>query len=260
MCAYRRTKETERARRSDALYYDEVSRRRLCDMIAYLESKLYEAGQEADGRAGVRRMWGGVPNMAEVKQAKRAEPRQAHALHDMQEGDGTHGEKGLVMPEDMVQTINEISLDVFNRVVKMLAARTVKVSLDSGAFMPERAHSTDAGADIRTPTDFTLPACGSVTVDTGVHVQLPSMTKCDIRSKSGLNIKCDIITEGLVDEGFSGSIKVRMHNLSDKEYHFERGDKITQIVVTPVYYPEFEQVAIVEGGERGDAGYGSTGR
>lgn len=164
------------------------------------------------------------------------------------------------MTESLMAAINDAATNAINRVVRMLCMRKVLVSLDSGAIMPERAHSTDAGADIFAPKEFTLPALGSFTVDTGVHIQLPSMTKCDIRSKSGLNSKCDIITTGLVDEGYSGEIRVHMHNLSDKEYHFERGDKITQIVVTPVFYPEFEQVEQVEGGERGDNGHGSTGR
>lgn len=164
------------------------------------------------------------------------------------------------MPEDMEQSINEIALSVVNRVMKMLESRKVMVQLDDGAFMPERAHDTDAGADIRTPESFVLPAGGSHTVNTGVHIQIPSNTKCDIRSKSGLNTNHDIISEGLIDEGFSGEIRVRLHNLSDEPYTFNRGDKITQIVVTPVYYPEFEEVEQVEGGERGENGYGSTGR
>ena len=136
----------------------------------------------------------------------------------------------------------------------------MKVQLDHGAFMPERAHPTDAGADLRTPIDFTIMPFGGYTVDTGVHIQLPEGTKCDVRSKSGLNIKHDIITVGLVDEGFTGSIKVRLLNLSDRPYGFRRGDKITQIVVTDVHYPDFVEVDRVSGGERGTGGYGSTGR
>ena len=136
----------------------------------------------------------------------------------------------------------------------------VYVQLDEGAYMPERQHPTDAGADIRTPYAFVLPAKSARTVDTGVHVQLPPRTKCDVRSKSGLHINHDIITDGLVDEGFSGSIKVRLHNLGPVPYHFHKGDKIAQIVVTPVWYADFRQVDAVVGGERGDAGYGSTGR
>lgn len=135
----------------------------------------------------------------------------------------------------------------------------LKVQLDEGAFLPERAHATDAGADIRTPVAFTLQPWGSFTVNTGIHIELPPNTKCDVRSKSGLNTKHDIISEGLIDEGFSGEIRVRLHNLSGKPYGFERGDKITQLVVTPVLYPDIVQVDTVQGGERGNAGFGSTG-
>lgn len=136
----------------------------------------------------------------------------------------------------------------------------LKVKLDAGAILPHRAHETDAGADLFTPEDFTLAPWGSHTVDTGVHIELPPNTKCDIRSKSGLNTKHDIISEGLVDEGYTGSIRVRLHNLSGKPYGFRRGDKITQIVVTPVYYPEIVEVDEIDGGERGSDGFGSTGR
>lgn len=158
-------------------------------------------------------------------------------------------------PNSLIAAINEAALGA-----EMLAMCKVKVQLDEGAFMPERAHGTDAGADIRTPVSFVLAARSSHTVNTGVHIQIPSNTKCDIRSKSGLNTNHDIISEGLIDEGFSGEIRVRLHNLSDEPYTFNRGDKITQLVVTPVYYPEFEEVEQVEGGERGENGYGSTGR
>lgn len=50
---------------------------------------------------------------------------------------------------------------------------TIPVVLDEGAFLPERAYDTDAGADIRTPVALTVPARGSAVVHTGVHVQTP---------------------------------------------------------------------------------------
>lgn len=164
------------------------------------------------------------------------------------------------MDEKTVDEVSKIALGVVNQAMAALMGRDVLVELDPGAFMPERAHHTDAGADLRTPIAFDVPAKGSYTVDTGVHLQIPTNTKCDVRSKSGLNLNHDIITQGLIDEGFSGSIKVRLHNLGDEDYHFERGDKITQIVVTPVFFPKFHKVLSVQGGDRGDAGYGSTGR
>lgn len=140
------------------------------------------------------------------------------------------------------------------------SAVVVGVQLDEGAYMPVREHITDAGADIRTPKGFVLPPLCAKTIDTGVHIQLPRNTKMDVRSKSGLHIKHDIVTDGLVDEGYSGSVRVRLHNLSCRPYIFRTGDKIAQLVITPVLYPQFDRVFAVEGGDRGDNGFGSTGR
>lgn len=139
-------------------------------------------------------------------------------------------------------------------------SQTVKVQLDDGAYMPDRAHDTDAGADLKTPVGFTLSARSSHTVDTGVHVELPRGRVALLKSKSGLNVKHSIISEGVVDEGYTGSIRVRLHNLSDEAYRFERGDKITQLLVMPVDYCDFMQVGEVKGGDRADGGFGSTGR
>lgn len=95
----------------------------------------------------------------------------------------------------------------------------LRVKLDPMAYLPERAHPTDAGLDLRTPHDvLVMPGVGAV-VNTGVHIQLPPGT-----------------------------------------VQFRRGDKITQLVVLPVAYPDVVQAEEITGGPRGDDGYGSTGR
>lgn len=140
-----------------------------------------------------------------------------------------------------------------------VADRTVRVQLDDGAYIPERAHETDAGADLRTPIDLMLWGHSSFSVDTGVHIELPHGYYARIASKSGLNCKHDIISEGVIDEGYTGSIVVRLHNLSKNPHVFAKGDKISQLIIEPVVYADFDQVDRVEGGERGDGGFGSTG-
>ena len=137
---------------------------------------------------------------------------------------------------------------------------TIKYTLDPGAYPPERAHDTDAGADIRCREGFTLRAHGFVSVDTGVHIQLTPGTKCEVKSKSGLWVNHGIITTGLIDEGFTGKILVGLANLSEEDYVFEAGEKITQLCVSPVCYPTYSQAEAITGGARGSAGYGSTGR
>lgn len=136
----------------------------------------------------------------------------------------------------------------------------MEIMLDEGAYMPSRGHKTDAGLDLRTPKAVTVPAYGSVTVDTGVHVELPHGCAGLLVSKSGLNVKHDITSTGLIDEGYTGSIVVKLYNHGGEDYAFEAGDKVTQLVVLPVVCEPLEQVASFNRTARGDNGFGSTGR
>ena len=136
----------------------------------------------------------------------------------------------------------------------------MKVKLDKGAYMPERAHTTDAGADLRSPNDVTVEPKGSTVIDTGVHIELPINTVGMLKSKSGLNVKHGITSEGVIDVGYTGSIRVKLYNHSDQPYQVKAGDKITQLVVMPILTPNFELVDELEDTERGNGGFGSTGR
>lgn len=136
----------------------------------------------------------------------------------------------------------------------------MKIKLDRGAFIPTRAHGTDAGADLRSPIDTIIPARGSRVIDTGVHIQLPRDCVGMLKSKSGLNVKHGITSEGVIDEGYIGAIKVKLYNHGDEPYTIERGDKITQLVVVPCRYLYFDLVDYLEDSERGGDGFGSTGK
>lgn len=136
----------------------------------------------------------------------------------------------------------------------------MEIMLDDGAFMPSRGHGTDAGLDLRAPKAVTVPAYGTATVDTGVHVALPHGCAGLLVSKSGLNVKHDITSTGLIDEGYTGSIVVKLENNGSKDHEFEAGDKITQLVVIPVVRESLEQVSAFLPSERGGNGFGSTGR
>ena len=135
----------------------------------------------------------------------------------------------------------------------------MRVTLDEGAFMPERAYDTDAGLDLKTPIDFVVPAHGFAFVDTGVHVELPMGTRGHICSKSGLNRYHGLFTDGTIDISYRGSIGVTIHNDSDEDYHFVRGNKVAQLVVEKIMLVRPTLVKTLAAGERGDSGYGSTG-
>lgn len=136
----------------------------------------------------------------------------------------------------------------------------MKVKLDQGAFAPTRAHDIDAGLDLYAMDDRIVEAKGSAIFRTGVHVELPKGCCGLLVSKSGLNVKHGITSTGLIDEGYSGDIAVKLYNHSGYDFTVRRGDKISQLVIIPVKYEPVEIVDEIESGERGDAGFGSTGR
>lgn len=138
----------------------------------------------------------------------------------------------------------------------------MKVMLDEGALMPTKAHNTDAGFDLKCSHRVVVPARGSAIIDTGVHVELPPASVGMLKSKSGLNVKHGITSEGVIDEGYTGAIVVKLYNNSDIDYTFEPGDKITQLVVLPVFKVNIIQTDLENfiDTERGAKGFGSSGK
>lgn len=148
----------------------------------------------------------------------------------------------------------------------------MKIKLDEGAYMPTRAHNTDAGLDLYAMESHLVPAKGFAEFDTGVHIELPYhytsnglwaeklKTVGFLKSKSGLNVKHGITGEGVIDMGYTGSIRVKLYNNSNVDYMVHAGDKISQLVILPILTPELEVVEELEDTERGDGGFGSTGR
>ena len=144
--------------------------------------------------------------------------------------------------------------------VLKFAVPELPVVLDEGSYMPVRAHEPDAGADLFSPVAVTVYPGESVVIDTGVHMEIPYGYAGFIKSKSGLNVKHGILSEGVVDAGYTGSIRVKLYNHGHEAFTVEKGHKISQIVILPVLLCGFCQVESLEETERGDGGFGSTGK
>lgn len=137
----------------------------------------------------------------------------------------------------------------------------MKIKLNKGAYIPTRAHSTDAGLDLYARETQNIPAGQSAVFDTGVHVQLPPSTAGILISKSGLNVKHDLTSTGLIDEGYDGSIAVKLYNHGGAPYTVVAGDKISQLVIVPVVYADVELVEdFGVQTARGSNGFGSSGK
>ena len=136
----------------------------------------------------------------------------------------------------------------------------MKIMLEKDARMPTRAHEADAGLDLYSRDTAIVWAGKSEVFDTGVHIELPKGTVGFLKSKSGLNVKYGLTGEGVIDEGYTGSIRVKLYNNSDTHYVINKGDKISQLVILPILKPDLELVDSLEDTERSDNGFGSSGR
>lgn len=135
----------------------------------------------------------------------------------------------------------------------------MKIKLDKGAKV-SRAHTYDAGLDLYAMEDGYIRANQIRTFDTGTHIAIPEGCVGLVKSKSGLMCNHGILTDGTIDAHYTGPIKVCLFNHGGSKYEVKKGDKIAQLVIVPCLLPELELVDSLEETDRGDNGFGSTGR
>lgn len=135
----------------------------------------------------------------------------------------------------------------------------MRVKLDTGAYMPTRAHETDAGLDLYAMHDCTIPPNGVGFFDTGVHVEIPEGYVGMLTAKSGL-MRQGITSRGTIDSGYTGSIRAILFNHFPYPVDIKQGQKITQLVIMPIITPEMEVVGHLDKTDRGDGGFGSSGK
>ena len=100
-------------------------------------------------------------------------------------------------------------------------------------------------------------------IPTGISVAIPKNYEIQIRPRSGLAIKKGITvlnTPGTIDSDYRGEIKIILINLSNKSFVVKSGDRIAQIIVTPVVKVKFKEVKNLPKTARGKGGFGSTGK
>jgi dUTP pyrophosphatase len=136
--------------------------------------------------------------------------------------------------------------------------------LDPAATLPRRAHPGDAGLDLFALEPCTLAPGKRALVRTGVAIELPEDHAGLVVPRSGLAARHGISVvnaPGLIDAGYRGEIKVLLLN-TDREEPFEvaPGERIAQLVITPVSILDVVEADTLATSSRGDGGFGSTGR
>lgn len=128
------------------------------------------------------------------------------------------------------------------------------------ATTPTRANSTDAGADLYSIEDCSIPPMERLVVNTGVCVEIPEGYYGRIAPRSGLAAKRGVdVLAGVVDSSYRGELKVVLFN-SDKQmpFYIEAGDRIAQLIIEDHFNFDFVDDDLSDT-KRGEGGFGSTG-
>ncbi|MBQ9500755.1 MAG: dUTP diphosphatase [Lentisphaeria bacterium] len=141
----------------------------------------------------------------------------------------------------------------------------VKINMLAGCedLIPVRAHEDDAAFDLRSRSDMILPPGKSVLVPTGVFMELPAGYEAQVRPRSGLALKHNIMltnSPGTIDAGYRGEVGVIMFNAGSGEFAVSRGDRIAQMVIAKLPEVELVTADALSSSGRGAGGFGSTGR
>ena len=141
----------------------------------------------------------------------------------------------------------------------------VKILNRSKFDLPQYATPHSAGMDLRANIDepVTMASLERVLVPTGLHIELPVGYEAQIRPRSGLAAKHGIgvvNSPGTIDSDYRGEIKVILVNLSNEKFILNPGERIAQMIVSKHERVEWEQCDSLQESERGEGGFGSTGR
>lgn len=133
--------------------------------------------------------------------------------------------------------------------------------LNPSAKLPAYAHPGDAGIDFFALEKTVIRPGERLVVKTGISMELPHGYVGLFWDKSSIGIKEGIKTiGGVIDAGYRGEVMVGIVNLSEKEYVFEVGHKVAQMLIQEVELAEIEEVADLNTSSRGQGGFGSTGK
>lgn len=177
---------------------------------------------------------------------------------------------GEINPDELSEYIGQAMGDYMSDISQQLYNESIQINLKvqkitENAVLPKYVFSRDSGFDLHSTEEINIGPLGRALVSTGLRVRVPDGCELQIRPKSGLAIGKGLTvlnTPGTVDNGYTGEIKVIVFNTNSFEVTIEKGMKVGQGVICPVFYGEYVKVIEVddvENTDRGENGFGSTG-
>lgn len=137
---------------------------------------------------------------------------------------------------------------------------TVKFTkLNPNAKTPTRAHESDAGNDLYALQGLIVPPGAIAFIPTGIAISLPPHTYGRVADRSSMSIKGWRVGAGVIDCSYTGEIAVVLQNMTQDRMSILPGQKVAQLIVTPVYEVDLEEVGELTSNARGTRGFGSSG-
>ncbi|XDA73358.1 hypothetical protein R6Z07_021119 [Ovis aries] len=132
--------------------------------------------------------------------------------------------------------------------------------LSEHATAPTKGSAHAAGYDLYSAYDYTVPLMEKVLVKTDIQIALPSGCYGRVAPHSGLAAKHFIdVGAGVIDEDYRGNVGVVLFNFDKEKFEVKNSDQTAQLICERIFYPETEEVQILDDTERGSGGFGSTG-
>ena len=145
----------------------------------------------------------------------------------------------------------------------MIEIKLFRLPHGDGLPLPRYASEDAVGLDVATAEDLTLQPGQRHAVATGFAIEIPRGFEVQVRPRSGLAIKNGITclnTPGTIDSDYRGEVKVILVNLGQEPFEVRRGERIAQLVPAAVLRADFVEASELGATERGEGGFGSTGR
>jgi dUTP pyrophosphatase len=165
----------------------------------------------------------------------------------------------------MANRPNRPNTDSIARLAKEIASdKRIKVAIKSedGKLIPQYATKGSVGVDLKAKKRVQCPPGEVTQIGTGIYVEVPEGYELQIRARSGLAKQGLIVANapGTIDSDYRGEIIVLMFNLTNTVFTFEHGERIAQAVLSPVARIEWERKKELGDTDRGNGGFGSTGK
>lgn len=183
-------------------------------------------------------------------------------INELVYGEATYSGNKKILLDHVVGSI----FNIFDQVLERyhLYSINLPMTVAEGAQVPSYAHDTDAAADLYAMENVALkPHSLGNKIRTGIKIQLPEGWLAMILPRSSMGAKTPLRLSnsvGLIDSGYRGELGVLYDNISDDEYTINAGDRIAQLLVMPSHRFQAQVIDNIEDSDRGEGGFGSTGK